>query len=313
MGVRSYVPRPDSPGLQLSVVLSMKAKALVKYLVGSGGARNAAALPAGARGVNHAVAACRLLCGRDPTEQELAELGSTSEPMRALRYFLARPDHENAFNQIIATQALPRGRDPVEPDQDVVVWLSACGILDRSASNKTTATWVDLIRHLSRHVASLLKPDFRAAKKRCRLALWALDDAVGAAAKQREVYAYLLTYYLNLYKYFDENWYRGSGAMSVEGPASPLEHYMQVGAARGLAPNAFFDPAFYRGTIGREIPPYRPDISTIARLAGWRAASLVLASSRPAICAPIRMSPRRCSSRCRTSSGSVALKDGVAG
>lgn len=243
----------------------MKAKALVKYLIRGGGDRRAAR-PAEARDVNYTVAACRLLCGRDLSEQELSELGSGGEPMHALRFFLGHAEHVNAFNQIIATRALPRGRYLVEPDRDIVVWLTACGILDKSA--KATATWPDLIKNLCRHVASLLKPDFRAAKKRCRLALWALDGADGGAARHREVYAYLLTYYLNLYKYFDEAWYRDSGAMSVEGPASPLDHYMQVGASRGLAPNAYFDPAFYRSTIEREIPAYRPDIVDYCTL-GW--------------------------------------------
>jgi len=242
----------------------MKAKTLVKNLVRSATERKTT-LPATIHAVNHAVAACRLLCGRDPTAQESAECGA-NDPAAALRYFLGRQDHQIAFNHMIATRQLPRGRYLTEPDTDVVAFLAACGILRDGAS--AGSTWPDLIKALCRHVSSPLKLEFRAASKRCKLVLWALGNEAGSASKQADVYTYLLAYYLNLFGYFDAEWYRQSGAMNAQGPAEPLEHYLKIGAQRGLAPSPFFDPAFYRASIGREIPAYRPDIVDYCTL-GW--------------------------------------------
>jgi len=257
----------------------MKAKTLVKNLVRGAGERKAM-LPATVHSVNHAVAACRLLCGRDPTPQELAESGAANEPMAALRYFLGRQDHQIAFNHIIATRDLPRGRYLVEPDADVVAFLSACGIL-RDAAPTIRTTWQELIKALCRYVGSPLRLEFRGAKRRCKLVLQALGNNSARADGQGEVYAYLLTYYLNLHGYFDAAWYRQSGAMAVDGPPDPLEHYIKVGASRGLSPSPFFDPAFYRASIGREIPAYRPDIVDYCTL-GWMEGGKPCAAFTPA-------------------------------
>jgi GT2 family glycosyltransferase/glycosyltransferase involved in cell wall biosynthesis len=244
----------------------MKAKTLVKNLV-RGARERQAMLPSTVQQVNHAAAACRLLCGRDPTAHELAESRATNDPVAALRYFLGRQDHQIAFNHIIATRQLPRGRYLTEPDGEVVAFLSACGVL-RDSAPAGRPNWRELIKTLCRHLSNPLKLEFRAARRRGKLVLWALGDDAGSAAKQADIHAYLLAFYLNLYGYFDAEWYRHSGAMAVEGPSDPLEHYLKLGARRGFAPSQFFDPAFYRASIGREIPAYRPDIVDYCTL-GW--------------------------------------------
>ena len=246
----------------------MKAKTLVKYLVRGASERRSRA--AAKSGVDYALAASRLLLGRDPTAGELAQLGSDADPMRAFRFFLAQPDHQIAFNQIVATRELPRGRYLVEPDETVAALMAACGIPDNQpgAGRPSGMTWRALIARVAGHVASVLTPEFRSAKKRSRLAAWALSGEEGTPAKRREVYSYLLDYYLNLYQYLDAPWYRQSGAMSDDGPADPLEHYVQVGAAKGRSPNAYFDPQYYRASVGRPIPDYRPEIVDYCTI-GW--------------------------------------------
>ncbi|MGE0283269.1 MAG: glycosyltransferase [Rhizobiaceae bacterium] len=243
----------------------MKAKTLVKNLV-RGASERKSTLPATVQAVNHAVAACRLLCGRHPLLQESGECDA-NDAAAALRYFMGSLDHQLAFHHIIATQQLPRGRYMAEPDGDVIAFLSACGIL-RDAAPTVRANWEDLIKAFCRYVANPLKLEFRSARKRCKLVLWSLGNEPDRGAAPSEVYPYLLTYYLKLHGYFDADWYRQSGAMNGEGPSDPLEHYIRIGAARGHAPGPFFDPAYYRASITRRIPAFRPDIVDYCTL-GW--------------------------------------------
>ena len=48
------------------------------------------------------------------------------------------------------------------------------------------------------------------------------------------------------YKAFDAFYYAGQYMVSYTGTLSPIEHFVQIGAARGYKPNADFDPAFYQ-------------------------------------------------------------------
>ena len=48
------------------------------------------------------------------------------------------------------------------------------------------------------------------------------------------------------YKAFDDFYYAQLYMGSYSGSLSPIEHFVQIGAARGNKPNADFDPAFYK-------------------------------------------------------------------
>ena len=49
------------------------------------------------------------------------------------------------------------------------------------------------------------------------------------------------------FKAFDGFYYGDKYMAAYSGTLSPLEHFVQIGAARGYAPSAAFDPAYYAG------------------------------------------------------------------